>query len=190
MDGRFLYDGSPVHNSRNVVKDGGRMICWDKDCAPATDASGLSFNPVLWGTPAATLHTGQTWKVNISVPWELGPPGTQVVTVVSLDPPHDQITLKRQGEGNGAFADDITTLTLTKGAASSKVGVTGGHTKWSGLTIFQRGIVLSDALLAERPVTVTTEDGSRYEGVEREYILLNAVPSNYPRAATADSARD
>lgn len=190
LDGRFLYDGSPAYTSGNVIKDRGRTVCWNKDCAPATDASGLTFNPVLWGAPAAMLHAGQTWRVNIPVPWELGPPGTQVVTVVSLDPPNNQVTLERQGEGDGAFADDIRTLTLTKGAGHSKASVAGGHAKWSGLTSFQRGIVFSDALLTERPVTVTIEDGSRYEGVEREYILLNAVPSSHPRKATTDSAQD
>lgn len=48
LDGQFLYDGNPMNHSKNVIKKGGRVVCWQDDCAPATDASGLSINPLLW----------------------------------------------------------------------------------------------------------------------------------------------
>lgn len=110
----FLYDGSPASTADTVVKDGGRTVCWKGDCSPSTDASGLSINPLLWGTPKGLLHVGQTWEVVISVPWELAPGGRQMVKVVALDPANDTVTLERSGSGEGDSANEIKKLNLTR----------------------------------------------------------------------------
>lgn len=78
----FLYDGRPASTGETTIKDGGRTICWKSNCSAATDASGVSINPLLWGTPKGKLHVGQSWEVIINVPWELGPPGKETVKVI------------------------------------------------------------------------------------------------------------
>lgn len=52
----FLYDGRPTATGETTIKDGGRTICWQGDCSAATDASGVSINPFLWGRPAGKLR--------------------------------------------------------------------------------------------------------------------------------------
>ncbi len=98
------------------------------------------------------------------------------MTVISLDPTHDTVTLKREGKGDGPFADDVKTLTLIREKKSYAATVSGGHSKWSGITTFRRGIIQSEALIVERPVTVVTQKAGQSPGIERQYILLNAIP--------------
>src|SRR5271167_740339 len=47
--------------------------------------------------------------------------------------------------------------------------------KWSGYTTFRGGVILSDVLLVERPVTTTSKELGSSSGIERQYILLNFV---------------
>jgi hypothetical protein len=56
------------------------------------------------------------------------------------------------------------------------VDVATGKAKWSGYTTFRRGVILSDVLLVERTVTVTSKEMGQSSGTERQYILLNAMP--------------
>jgi len=48
---------------------------------------------------------------------------------------------------------------------------------WTGYTTFREGVVVSDELLVQRPVTFVSNELSRMAGSEREYILLNAMPA-------------
>jgi hypothetical protein len=173
-DATFLYDGHPASKGISIIKDGGRTLCWNNDCSTATDASGVSINPLFWGTPKEKLHVGQTWDVRISIPWELGPAGQQIVKVISIDPLNDGITLERSGEGEGDSVNEIKTLTLTKDKKTYVVEVSEGKARWSGYTTFRHGVILSDVLLVERPVTVTSKEFGQSTGKERQYILLNA----------------
>jgi hypothetical protein len=170
----FLYDGNPVSTGENIIKDGGRTLCWKGNCSAATDASGVSINPLFWGAPKGKLHVGQSWEVEITVPWELGPAGKQIVKVVSFDPSNDSITLEREGEG----VNEIKKLPLVKDKKTYTVDVSAGRAKWSGYTTFRRGVILSDVLLVERAVTVTSKELGQSSGTERQYILLNAAPPN------------
>jgi hypothetical protein len=176
MSANFLYDGHPVSTGENIIKDGGRTLCWEGKCSAATDASGVSMNPLFWGTPKGKLRVGQTWDVEITVPWELGPAGKQVVTVVSTDPSNDSITLEREGEGEGDAVNAVKKLPLVKDKKTYSVDVSEGKAKWSGYTTFRRGVILSDVLLVERSITITSEETGQSSGIERQYILLNAVP--------------
>jgi hypothetical protein len=126
FDSSFRYDGNPVSSGQTVVKDNGRTICWKTECSVATDASGVSINPLFWGAPKGHLHVGQSWQVDIAIPWELGPAGRQTVIVVSLDPANDSITLERQGEGNGDSLAEIKKLPLVKGKKTYIVSVAPG----------------------------------------------------------------
>jgi hypothetical protein len=178
MSSSFLYDGNPISTGETTVKDGGRTTCWKGDCSISTDASGVSINPLLWGAPKGKLHVGQSWEVTIAVPWELGPAGKQTVKVISIDPANDSITLEREGEGEGDAVKEIKKLLLVKDKKTYAVEVTAGRAKWSGYATFRRGVIQSDVLLVERPVTVTSEDLGQSSGTERQYILLNSAPPN------------
>lgn len=173
-DATFLYDGRPASRGESTIKDGGRTLCWKDNCSTATDASGVSINPLLWGTPKGRLHVGQSWEVRIALPWELGPPGQETVKVISIDPLNDSITLERSGQGEGDAANEIKKIPLVKDKKTYVVEVSAGKAKWSGYTTFRRGVILSDVLLMERPVTVTSKEFGQSSGTEREYILLNA----------------
>ncbi len=174
----FLYDGSPLSEGETAIKDGGRTVCWKGACSASTDASGLSFNPLLWGSPKGTLRVGQTWQVDITVPWELGPAGKQVVRVVSMDAANDSVTLERSGKGYGDTANEIRKLTLIKDSKPYPAELSVGKATWKGLTTFRRGIVVSDELLLERPVTVSITANGTAAGSERQYILLSSAPSS------------
>ena len=160
------------------MKDGGRTLCWNGNCAVSTDASGVSINPLFWGAPTGKLHAGQTWEVAIPIPWELGPAGKQTVRVVSIDPSNDTIALERKGEGEGDAVNQTKKLPLVKDKKPYDVDFSAGKAKWSGYTTFRRGVTLSDVLLVERPVTTTSKELGSSSGIERQYILLNFVPAD------------
>ena len=176
MNSSFLYDGSPVSTGETTLKDEGRTICWKDSCSPSTDASGVSINPLFWGAPKGKLHVGQTWEVTIAIPWELGPGGKETVRVVSIDAANDSVTLERVGEGEGDAVNEIKKLPLVKDKKNYVVDVAAGKAKWSGYTTFRRGVILSDVLLVERQVTVTSTELGQSSGTERQYILLNSAP--------------
>lgn len=177
FDSKFRYDGHPVSAGKTTVKDGGRTVCWKEKCSPWTDASGVSFNPLFWGNPMGMLRAGQSWTVDIPVPRELGPAGTQTVRVVSIDPLNDGITLERKGKVEGEAENEIRKVPLVKDKRTYVVDVTPGKASWSGYTTFRRGLIVGDVLLVQRPVKVSSKEIGEATGVERQYILLNAAPS-------------
>jgi hypothetical protein len=181
MSASFLYDGHPVSTGENIIKDGGRTLCWEGKCSAATDASGVSINPLFWGAPKGKLRVGQSWDVEITAPWELGPAGKQVVKVVSIDPSNDSITLEREGEGEGDAVNAVKKLPLVKDKKTYMVDVSEGEAKWSGYTTFRRGVILSDVLLVERSMTIKSAETGQSSGTERQYILLNAGPPDLMR---------
>lgn len=177
----YRYDG--LHNGIGSVelRDGGATSCFDGKCAPNTDASGLAWNPRLWGTPPMTLQVGLSWNVEITAPWELGPAGTQKVTVIALDPTGQRITLLRVGGGDGAYLDEKLQTTLTRDGHAYPVTVEPGRSRWYGYTTFRAGVVVSDELMVERPVILISDKLGRITASQRQYILLNAMPSAGPR---------
>lgn len=172
----YRYDGRPQGGGIVELRDGGATTCFDGKCAPNTDASGLAWNPRLWGSAPAALRVGQHWQVDIREPWELGTPGRETVSVVAVDAASGQVTLEREGEGEGAYLGDQPTLTLVRDGHSYVVRVLPGRSHWAGYTTFRAGIVLSDELMVERPVTLVSDQLGRIPARERQYILLNASP--------------
>ena len=85
FDESDAYDGRPISRGETVVRDHGQTLCWNGKCRTATDASGLLYNRLLWGSPPAHLAPGMSWRVDIPQAWELGPAGAQTVTVVAVD---------------------------------------------------------------------------------------------------------
>jgi hypothetical protein len=176
FNGVFLYDGKPEAKAKTEIRDNGATICYDDKCAPSTDASGLLYNPRIWGDPAGTIRKGARWEVSISEPWELGPPGKQTVTVISLDSANHSITLKREGKSEGFFADEKKQIPVAKDGKTYTVDVVPGPSRWTGYTTFREGIVINDELLVERSVSLVSAELGTIPASQREYILLNAMP--------------
>ena len=177
FDSSFRYDGRPESRGKTEIKDGGRTVCWKDNCSPETDASGPLYNPLIWGEPNGKLRPGMSWSVSIAKPWELGPAGQETVTVVELDRATHSVTLKREGQGDGYFDNDIKKLRVTKAGKTYSVDVAPGHAHWTGYTRFREGVVMSDELLVERTVTLKSAELGEIPAHQREYILLNASPN-------------
>lgn len=173
----YRYDGSDPGAGRLQIRDGGRTHCAHGQCQVDAETSGLSFDPVLWGMPPPDPKPGMTWHVRITQPWELGPAGSETVTVASTDAENQVIMLDREGSGSGeSDSEDLHTVTLTVGGKTADATIVPGASHWSGQTVFRRGIILSDVLLLERPVTLVSKLGT-FHATERAFTLLNAMPS-------------
>ncbi|HVI43414.1 MAG TPA: hypothetical protein VM802_01025 [Chitinophaga sp.] len=171
----FLYDGRPEDKCSIAFRDSGKTLVYNGRPNTNTDASGLAYNPLLWGIPPAKLGKGMSWEVNITQPWELGGAGKQHVQVLDADPTAKIIRLKREGDGEGFFADDQQAIEMVKDGKKMRAKVIPGKHHWTGYTIFKNGIVLSDELMVERPVILET-DNLRIAATQRQYIMLNLRP--------------
>lgn len=172
----YRYDGTAPGSGRVQIRDRGRTVCFDDKCQVDAETSGLAFDPVLWGEPPPNLMPGTSWRLRITQPWELGPPGNETIRVVSVDPANAAVMLDREGHGSGlSDSEDLHNVAMTVGKATVDAKIVAGASHWSGQTVFRHGIILSDVLLLERPVTLVTKIGS-FKGIERAYTLLNAMP--------------
>lgn len=178
FDGSFRYDGRPESHGKTEIKDGGRTACYEGKCSTSTDASGLLYNPFIWGEPEGAIHTGSSWKVSIPQPWELGPSGEETVTVMEMDPKNHAVTLKREGSGDGFFADEHQQIHVTSNGKTYLATLVPGRAHWIGFTRFREGVVISDELVVERTVTLDRQNLGSIPAQQREYILLNASPSS------------
>jgi hypothetical protein len=131
---------------------------------------------LVWGKLPVAVHEGDSWKVEIKQPWELGGPGTQTISVVQIDEKHHTIMLKREGSSEVFYDGDAKQLNITtKDGKKVKMDLTPVASHWTGYTIFKKGIVISDELLVTRPINLKA-DSLSFTGKQREYILLNAMP--------------
>ncbi len=170
-----VYDGRPATNTTITVEPSGK-VSFNNQTMMNSSASGLMYSELVWGKLPAKIHEGDSWKINIGQPWELGGPGEQTVTVMQVDAAHHTIMLKREGSSEGYYDYDAKQISITtKDGKSVKMDMAPGTSHWIGYTIFKNGIVISDELLVTRPITLTAE-GLKFDGKEREYILLNAMP--------------
>lgn len=172
------YDGHPVQQGIDKRLKDGITECWNGQCAINDETSGTLFNPYLWGQVPQDIHAGATWTAVIAKPWEIGPPGTERVRVLRLDPINHEITLTREGSGNGASSDDAhrheITIT-TKAGKKLRVTVVPGESHWSGYTTIRRGLIIGDEILLQRHVMLVAKTGERFKGNERIYTLENAA---------------
>lgn len=177
LDGQFRYDGRPQSTGKTEIKDGGKTLCYKSKCGRNSDASGPLYNPFLWGDATGAIREGTTWEVSIPESWELGPAGKQMITVLLVDPKNHSVTLKREGTGEGFFADEAKQIHITKEGKPYLVDVVPGKAHWVGCTTFREGLVMNDELLVERQVTLTSKEVGNIQASQREYVLLNAMPS-------------
>jgi hypothetical protein len=179
LDSAYRLDGSPTNHDPLRIRLDGTSYCVGTNCQANTDAGGLIFNRLIWGSPPARLAVGTSWSAPIKQAWELGPPGAQTISVVAIDEQGELITLKREGTGVGETLDGPPTVKLQKDGRTIEARVAVGRTTWVGYTVFRRGIVVSDELTAESEVTVTGPDLNSVPARSRQYILMNAAPPTF-----------
>jgi hypothetical protein len=171
-----LYDGRPEGKGTYTIRTDGQSIYNGKSYQDRS-ASGLLYNSFIWGVPSTSLNEGDHWEAVISQPWELGGPGKQTVTVMQIDKLHHSITLKREGIGEGFNDGDAKQITLTLNEGNKvKMDIIPGKSNWRGYTTIKNGVIISDELLVTRPI-ILKNDSLSLTGGQREYILLNAMPS-------------
>jgi hypothetical protein len=140
------------------------------------DDSGVAFDAFLWGPPFGPIVRGMTWKAELPAPWELGPPGTQLISVVQTDSANHEVMPKREGSGDGAFANDQKRIKVKKDGKGHTVDVTPGSAHWVGYTIFQNGITVSDELAVTRSFKISSKEFGSADISERQFTLLNLAP--------------
>lgn len=184
----WRYDGRPAEHPHEVeLRDAGRTSCDITDgtsaCQPYLEASGLTYNPIIWGTPPKQLIAGMSWKVDIREAWELGGKnGVETVTVVRVDPLTRTATLMREGSGQGFYSEGPTsgepsTVQLSRhNGQTESFDVTPGISHWKGYTTFVEGIVFSDELLVTRDDILHGKEGKTVSVAGRRIMLLNAAP--------------
>jgi hypothetical protein len=175
------YDGQPVSRGELDMRDGGRCSIREDtkgQCQPYLEASGLTYNPYLWGVPPKSLTEGMTWRVDLPQAWEMGgASGTQKVTVVHVDPRRVAVTLLREGSGQGFFSEsDAKTVQLTRAGQTETFDVIPGVSHWRGYTTFVKGVIFNDELTVTRDDELRGADGKSVIAVTRRIMLLNASP--------------
>jgi len=175
FEGVFRYDGRPESNYRVEVSDDGKTISYNGKSSANTDASGVLFNALIWGTPPDKIGVGDTWTVNIPQAWELGGAGQQKITVLGIDESNNTVYLMREGSSDGFYDNDAKQVSVNKDGKATRMDVIPGNSHWVGYTTFKNGFVISDELLVTRSIKLTA-DNVKVDAFEREYILLNAMP--------------
>ena len=182
FDAVDTYDGGKVNSGKFMTGINGKSS-YNGTAYTNTNASGLLYNQTIWGIAPTSVAEGDTWNVNIPQAWELGGAGTQTVEVIAMDVRNHTITLKREGTSEGFYDSDYKQVTITtKDGKKIKANVTPGQSHWVGYTTFKNGLVMNDELLVTRPVTLTADGGINFKAQEREYVLLNAMPTGDEQA--------
>jgi hypothetical protein len=171
MDG-----GRAAKDIDGEYRDHGTTICYSGRCNFITDASGPFYNPTFWGSPQSELRSGHSWTVTLSQPWELGPPGTQIVTVISIDKVNGIVVLKREGEGVGPYKGNHDTAVVTKGGKPYTVTTKFGKAHWVGQAVIQHGVIVSDELLCTTPVELSSPEFGTLQAQERQYMSVLEHP--------------
>jgi hypothetical protein len=102
---------------------------------------------------------------------------------MSADPSNHSVTLKRDGTGEGFFADEKKQVSVIRDGKTYTADIVPGRSHWVGYTTFREGVVISDELLTVRSVTLTSKELGSVAALEREYILLNQMPTALPEPA-------
>ncbi|MGC2661299.1 MAG: hypothetical protein WA324_25375 [Bryobacteraceae bacterium] len=110
-------------------------------------------------------------------PWELGPPGIQTVTVVSVDKTNGVTVLKREGSGAGPYAGAQDSMTVKKGGKPYKAAIKYGTTHWSGQAVIRQGVIVSDELLCYTPVELSSPELGTIQATERQYLSVLEHPA-------------
>jgi hypothetical protein len=66
----YQYHGTPPDSGATEIRDGGRTSCFKGNCEASRDASGLVYNPSVWGVAPEKVKVGDQWTVNLTEAWE------------------------------------------------------------------------------------------------------------------------
>jgi hypothetical protein len=171
MDGKTV-----IQDADGDYRDDGKTMCFKSKCSFTTDASGPFFNPTFWGNPKGDLKPGMSWTVELTQPWELGPAGKQTVTVLSIDKVNGTVILKREGQGVGSYEGARDVALIKRDGKQYRVTVKRGDAHWVGQAVFQRGVVVSDELLCNTAVQLSSPEIGTIEARERQYMSLLQHP--------------
>lgn len=177
----YRYDGYPSGGGDYKILQDGITNCINGKCTVNDETSGVLFNPLLWGVIPKDLTVGTQWTAHIARSWEIGPPGTERVQVVRLDPINGVVVLAREGGGTGPSSDDEAlkasgkSVTITRSGKEIAVSVIPGETQWTGYTTVCRGVIVSDVIIVHRHVTMVSKTGETFQGEQRSYTLFNYI---------------
>lgn len=176
-DESYSYDGGPAGADTVETRNGGTVNCIDGKCHVNDQTGAPLFNPLLWGEIPERWTSGTRWAAPIARAWEIGPPGSESVRVLRIDPTVGLVTLARSGSGFGASSDDarLSVLTLTGGGRSIKVKVTPGPSHWTGSATIVRGITLSDQIIVEHALDLVAENGEHFTAKQRTYTMFARI---------------
>jgi hypothetical protein len=163
-------------DAKGEYRDHGRTMCFNGKCSVSTDASGPFFNPTFWGDPKVALRPGMSWKVRLTQPWELGPAGEQTVTVLVVDPANDTVVLQREGDGDGGYRGAPGEVVLKRGVTEIHAAVKRSHAHWLGKAVFRHGFVVSDELLCDTAIELSSPELGTIAGRERQYMSVVEHP--------------
>jgi hypothetical protein len=171
------YDGKMnIKDEAGEYRDAGKTECFKGQCSLATDASSPFFNPTFWGEPKGPLKPGMSWTVKLQQSWELGPAGQQTITVISVDRADGIIILKREGSGVGSFEGKNDVAMLKRDGKQYRVTVKYGNAHWVGQAVFQHGVAISDELLCDMSVELSSPEVGTLKAQQRQYMSLLQHP--------------
>lgn len=172
---QYVYDGGPAGSGPVTIRNHGITDCDARNkCTTNDSSSATTFDALLWGPVPDDVMLGSKWSVQVKAPWELGPPGTEQISVVRLDRTLGLITLERSGSGTGRSSDDTArdTFTIVSHGRSIQVKLNPGPATWHGRATFIHGITVADEIMLTRPVELVSDAGQVFHGTERIYTIL------------------
>jgi hypothetical protein len=143
------------------------------------DGSSILYNRLMSGAPPAKFRAGTSWISTIGQSWELGPKGTQTVTVVALSDGGHQVTPRREGSGVGEGLDGKRTVIIKRDGKDIAAEVQYLKTTWSGYSVYRDGLLVSDILVANSEIMVVSAEFAPTHGSARQYVLMNAMPPGF-----------
>jgi hypothetical protein len=172
----YRLDGDKTYTNPTRLSLDGGSYCSGDNCQSNTDGSSILYNRMMLGRPPAKLVVGTSWKATVALPWELGPKGTQTVTVVAVVDGGRQVMLRRDGYGDGESIDGKDSVKLHIDGKEMPAEVTHLRTTWSGYSVYRDGILVSDELVTKSIVSISAADLKPIQGTARQYVLMNAAP--------------
>src|SRR5579872_1784446 len=127
------------------------LAAFDAQGAPKTihSATYIFYSTFLFGTPPSDFHVGSHWTVHLGDAWQLGPPGDQVVEVVSIDDARHSVVLHVHGHGVGPSETQIQHPPVTTGSIdgkSTQLTTDLGETTWDGVFTIRDGLTESSTM--------------------------------------------
>jgi hypothetical protein len=96
--------------------------------------------------------------------------------VLSVDKVNGVVILKREGHGTGSYEGARDTALIKRDGKQYHVTVKRGDTHWVGQAVFKHGVVVSDELLCDTSVDLSSPEIGTIKASERQYMSLLQHP--------------